>query len=257
MKTPQVESFDDIVFEHRNQEYGAYELRKRYPKRGTIALAVSLFVLMVAVGVPLIASYMKQRDYNKYLEKQTTIEMEKVKVEVDEVKPPPPPPPPPEVKEVKFRPPVIVDTLTKEETEIMTVEEAAEIGNTGPVDTTTQIVEIVEEVAPVVDVPVEMYAIQEKPTFPGGDAGLMEYIAKNVKYPPACQENGVEGTVYIRFVVTKTGSVGEVQVTRGADPLLDEEALRVIKTLPAWSPGKNNGNPVSVWFNIPIKFKLN
>jgi protein TonB len=79
----QVESFDDIVFEHRNKEYGAYELRRRYPKRGTVALAISLFVLLVAVGAPLIASIIKQKNYKKYLEKQTLVEMENVKVKRD------------------------------------------------------------------------------------------------------------------------------------------------------------------------------
>jgi protein TonB len=254
--TTKVESFDDIVFEHRNKEYGAYELRKRYSKRGTIALAVSLFVLFIAVGAPLIASIMKQRNYKKYLEKQTLVEMEKVKVKRDEIAPPPPPPPPPAVKEVKFTAPKIVDTLTKEEVELATTDDLSQSANTAPVDTNTQVVEIVEEKEPVVEQVFESFAIQEKPAYPGGDAALMKYIAENVKYPVVAQENGVEGTVYIRFVVTRTGSVGEAQVMRSADPLLDEEALRVVKTLPKWTPGKNNGNPVSVWFIVPIKFKL-
>ncbi len=254
--TTKVESFDDIVFEHRNKEYGAYELRKRYSKRGTIALAVSLFVLFIAVGAPLIASIMKQRNYKKYLEKQTLVEMEKVKVKRDEIAPPPPPPPPPAVKEVKFTAPKIVDTLTKEEVELATTDDLSKSANTAPVDTNTQVVEIVEEKEPVVEQVFESFAIQEKPAYPGGDAALMKYIAENVKYPVVAQENGVEGTVYIRFVVTRTGSVGEAQVMRSADPLLDEEALRVVKTLPKWTPGKNNGNPVSVWFIVPIKFKL-
>ncbi len=254
--TTKVESFDDIVFEHRNKEYGAYELRKRYSKRGTIALAVSLFVLFIAVGAPLIASIMKQRNYKKYLEKQTLVEMEKVKVKRDEIAPPPPPPPPPAVKEVKFTAPKIVDTLTKEEVELATTDDLSKSANTAPVDTNTQVVEIVEDKEPVVEQVFESFAIQEKPAYPGGDAALMKYIAENVKYPVVAQENGVEGTVYIRFVVTRTGSVGEAQVMRSADPLLDEEALRVVKTLPKWTPGKNNGNPVSVWFIVPIKFKL-
>jgi protein TonB len=251
-----VESFDDIVFEHRNKEYGAYELRKKYSKRGTIALSVALFVILIAVGAPLIASIMKQRAYQKNLEKITTMELEKIKVDRDEIAPPPPPPPPPAVKEVKFVAPKIVDTLTEEEVELATTEELSESANTGPVDTTTQIIEIVDEPEQIVEEVYEQYNIQEKPAFPGGEGELMTYIISNIKYPVVAQENGIEGTVYIRFVVTKTGNVGETQVMKSADPLLDEEAVRVVRSLPKWTPGKINGNPVNVWFIVPIKFKL-
>jgi protein TonB len=252
-----VESFDDIVFENRNKEYGAYELRKKYPKRATVAMAVSLVILMIAVGGPLIANIMKQRSYRKHLEKTTLAIMENIKVDKDEVAPPPPPPPPPAVKEIKFVAPKIVDSLTNEEVELATTDDLSESANAGPVDTTTREVEIiVEEEAPVVEQVFESFAIQEKPAFPGGDAALIKYVAENTKYPVLAQENGIEGTVYIRFVVTKTGEVGEAKVMRAVDPLLEEEALRVVKTLPRWTPGKNNGNPVNVWFIIPVKFKL-
>ncbi len=251
-----VESFDDIVFENRNKEYGAYDLRKRYSKRGTIALAVSLLVILIAVGAPLIASIMKQRAYNKLLEQTSTIELEKIKVERDEIAPPPPPPPPPSVKEVKFVAPKIVDTLTKEEVDLGTMDELSAGVNTAPVDTAAKEIVIVEDEEPIVEEVFESYNIQEKPAFPGGEAELMKYIAQNVKYPVVAQENGIEGTVYIRFVVTKSGAVGETQIMKSADPLLDEEALRVVKSLPRWTPGKNNGNPVNVWFIVPIKFKL-
>jgi len=253
-----VESFDDIVFEHRNQGYGAYELRKKYPKRGTIALVISLVILSFAVGGPLIASIIKQRNYNKYLEKTAAAEMANLKeIKRDEVAPPPPPPPPPEVKEVKFVAPKIVDSLSTEEVELATTDDLAESSNSGPVDTATQVVEvIVEETAPVVEQIFESFAIQEKPSFPGGDAALIQYVAANTKYPVIALENGIEGTVYIRFVVTRNGDVGEARVLRAVDPLLEEEALRVVKGMPKWTPGKNNGNPVNVWFIIPVKFVL-
>ncbi len=257
MKT-KVESFDDIVFENRNQEYGAYELRKQYPKRGSIALIISLLILTFAVGGPLIASIMKQRAYNRYLEKTAAAEMANLKeVKRDEVAPPPPPPPPPAVKEIKFVAPKIVDSLSTEEVELATTDDLSESANSGPVDTTTQAVEvIVEETAPVVEQIFESFAIQEKPSFPGGDAELIKYVAEHTKYPVIALENGIEGTVYIRFVVTKNGDVGEAKVLRAVDPLLEEEALRVVKGMPKWTPGKNNGNPVNVWFIIPVKFVL-
>ena len=256
--TTQVESFDDIVFEHRNQEYGAYELRKKYPKRGSVALSISLLILAIAVGIPLIASIMQQRNLKRYLEKTTSAEMANIKeIKADEVAPPPPPPPPPAVKEIKFVAPKIVDSLSNEEVELASTDDLADQASTGPVDTTTHEVEvIVEETAPVVEQIFESFAIQEKPSFPGGDAELLKYVAEHTKYPVAALENGIEGTVHIRFVVTRTGDVGEAKVLRAVDPLLEEEALRVVRGMPKWTPGKNNGNPVNVWFIIPVKFVL-
>jgi len=253
-----VETFDDIVFENRNQDYGAYVLRKRYPKRGTIALLIALLIMAFAVGGPLIASIIQQRNFKRYLEKTATMEMEKIKVERDEIAPPPPPPPPPAVKEITFTAPKIVDELTEPDVELATTDDLSEAANTGSIDTSAKVVvEIVD--APkekIVEEVFESFAIQEKPMFPGGDAALIQYVAEHTKYPVIAQENGIEGTVYIRFVVTRSGEVGQATVMRAVDPLLEEEALRVVKTLPKWTPGKNNGNPVNVWFIIPVKFKL-
>ncbi len=97
---------------------------------------------------------------------------------------------------------------------------------------------------------------EHMPEFPGGEVALRKYIAEHIKYPPLAQENGIQGTVFLRFVVKKDGTVGEVQVTRGVDPLLDEEAVRVVKSLPKFKPGFQGGKPVPVWFSVPIVFKL-
>ena len=94
------------------------------------------------------------------------------------------------------------------------------------------------------------------PQFPGGDAELMKYIQKSLKYPPVAMENNIQGRVTVRFVVTKTGKIGDVQVLRAKDPDLDREAVRVVKTLPDFIPGRMNGQPVAVWFTLPITFKL-
>jgi len=257
MKT-NVDSFDEIVFESRNKEYGAFELRKKYPKRGSIALGISLIILFIAVGVPLIASILKEQENRRYLEKQTQIELENQKKVVrNEVKAPPPPPPPPAVKEVRFTAPVIVDSVPPDE--IMA--DASDIGanaNSGKVDTTTAIT-IIEDVKveEVVEAPMEIFQIQEKPEFPGGDVALNTYLAKNTVYPPMAQEIDLQGTVYIKFVVLKSGKIGDVIILKSVDKLLDDEAVRVVRSLPDWTPGKFNGNAVSVWFIVPIKFKLN
>jgi tonB family C-terminal domain len=98
-------------------------------------------------------------------------------------------------------------------------------------------------------------AVEERPTFPGGEAALMKYIADHICYPPTAQENNIQGRVIVQFVVTKTGKVGEVKVVRGKDPDLDREAERVVRSLPDFIPGKMNGQPVNVWETVPVTFK--
>jgi periplasmic protein TonB len=98
--------------------------------------------------------------------------------------------------------------------------------------------------------------VQKMPQFPGGDLALRKYIADHIVYPPSAKENGIVGTVYMAFEVTKTGKVGKVEIRKGTDPLLDEEALNVIKTLPDFIPGEQNGKKVNVWYSIPVTFKL-
>lgn len=104
---------------------------------------------------------------------------------------------------------------------------------------------------------IKIFVIVEKmPEFPGGDIALRKFIGKNVKYPNIARENNIQGKVYVRFVVTDKGLVEKVQLARGIDPLLDKEAIRVVKTLPKWTPGKQGGKNVSVWYTVPINFKL-
>ena len=100
------------------------------------------------------------------------------------------------------------------------------------------------------------HIVEKMPEFPGGNTELIKYIATNIKYPKSYQECAIEGKVYIRFCVTDSGIVEKVSVIRGVDPLLDKEAVRVVKTLPKWIPGEQNGKKVSVWYTVPVLFKL-
>jgi len=104
--------------------------------------------------------------------------------------------------------------------------------------------------------PISFAVVEEKPTFPGGDAELMGFIAKNTKYPEIAKENGIQGRVFIQFVIATDGSVTKVTLARGVDPYLDAEAIRVVKLLPKWTPGKQRGKAVPVTFVVPINFKL-
>ena len=98
--------------------------------------------------------------------------------------------------------------------------------------------------------------MEQMPEFPGGQAALLKFINENLRYPAAAIENGIQGRVVVQFVVKKDGSVGDVTVLRGVDSALDQEAIRVCKTLPKFTPGKQNGIPVNVWYTLPIFFRL-
>jgi len=162
----------------------------------------------------------------------------------EEVKPPPPPPP--QVTEILNI--VEDDVEIEEELEIedMEADEQMEV----------EIVEVVEEVEEEDEI-FNFYVLEDKPTFPlGGEAGLLKWIAENTKYPEIAKENGISGRVFVGFVIDKQGKVTDVNVLRGVDPYLDKEAVRVVKSMPNWKPGKQRGKPVKVQFQVPINFKL-
>jgi len=157
----------------------------------------------------------------------------------------PPPPPPPAVQEVEVLN-VVEDDVETEEIEINTEDDKSEVVIQAPVEIQEE-----EEEDNVVFVIVE-----NKPEFPGGDAALMKYIADNIKYPVIAQENGIQGRVICQFVVNKDGSIVDINVVRSVDPSLDKEAIRVIKSMPKWKPGKQRGKAVRVKFTLPIVFRL-
>ncbi len=98
--------------------------------------------------------------------------------------------------------------------------------------------------------------VEQMPTFPGGDAARNEFLSRTIRYPAAAEENGIQGRVVVQFVVEKDGSISNVNVVRSVDPSLDKEAIRVVKAMPRWIPGKQNGSPVRCKFTLPVSFKL-
>jgi protein TonB len=107
------------------------------------------------------------------------------------------------------------------------------------------------------EIPQEVFIIvEEMPTFPGGESALMKFIYDNIQYPQAAKDKGTSGKVTLRFAVMADGTVSQTTVLRGVDPDLDNEAMRVIKMLPAWKPGKQGGKPVNVWYSVPVIFQL-
>lgn len=158
-------------------------------------------------------------------------------------------PPPPEAPAVMENLTIVDDDADIEETAIVSTEE------------TGQAVEI-KYVAPTVEEEepeeAEIFEVVEKmPEFPnGGMVGLMQFLSKNIKYPPIAQENGTQGRVIVQFVVNKDGSIVDAKVIRSVDPYLDKEALRVINAMPKWNPGEQRGKPVRVKYTVPVTFRL-
>jgi len=169
--------------------------------------------------------------------------LEEEVIPVSQQAPPPPPPPPAPTTQIQI---VEDDEEIEEELEIEDME----------VDEETEIeVEIVEDEEEIFEE--EIFTIVEKmPEFPGGTEKLFRYLGKNIEYPPMAKDAGIKGKVYVTFVVDKDGSITDVKVLRGIGGGCDEEAIRVVKGMPKWSPGKQRGKSVRVQYNLPINFIL-
>jgi protein TonB len=254
-----VKPFDEIVFEHRNKEYGAYELRKRYNKHMNTAFIIAISVFVISVSIPAIMDFLEKL---APVEAETNVELTLVDappLDKDVPPPPPPPDPPPPVQEtIKFTPPVVTEEPIDEkdipppqdEIKVQVGTETKE--GTGDIELPTE-----GDGKEEVEAPQQIFTIVEQmPEFPGGEEKLFEYLGKNIKYPSMARENGITGTVYVTFVVEGNGEISDVKKLRGIGGGCDEEAMRVVKAMPAWKAGKQNGKSVRVQYNLPIKFTL-
>ena len=253
-QTSKVVSLDDIVFEHRNKEYGAYVLRRKYRKYLAIAFLISLFGVSSGVAVPFIKAYMN-KDKSVVLVKETVAEMSNVKQDED-IPPPPPPPPPPAAMEqqVRYTAPVVVDTV-KEDIQLAIVDDVKETTSNEPVP---ENIEVVKESEPVIveEEPAFVF-VEEQATFQGGDINsFRDWVQKNLVYPPVAVENGIFGRVTVQFAVSSKGEVVDVKILRGVDPSLDKETIRVINSSPKWGAAKQGGRAVKQQFVIPVIFML-
>jgi periplasmic protein TonB len=249
-------AFDDIVFESRNKEYGAYKLRKKYKPTVILALGIGIVIISTLIITPYLNAKAAENK-SKRAEYEVQVKMEALDAPAEQVAPPPPPPPPPAdvVQQAKYIPPVVVDSIKPEdEVQLMTADEAETVvQNTEVVDVP---VEVQQEVQEEEAEEVPFVVVEEMPMFPGGDAELLKYIGENTIYPEVAKENNIQGRVIVRFCVTAKGGVSQVSVLKGVDPELDKEAIRVVNTLPPFKPGKQGGKPVPVWYMVPITFTL-
>lgn len=250
----QAATLEDIVFEHRNREYGSYALRKKYRRYLLIAFIISLFGISTAVAVPFIKAYMN-KERSIVLVKETVAELQNVNTEED-IPPPPPPPPPPAAMEqqVKYTAPVVVDSV-KEDVQLAIVEDVKETMSNEPVPETIEVA-VEEEPVIVEDEPAFVF-VEEQATFQGGDVSTFrQWVQNNLVYPPVAVENGIFGRVTVQFAVNSRGDVVDVKILRGVDPSLDKETIRVIMSSPKWGPAKQGGRAVKQQFVIPVIFML-
>lgn len=263
----------DLVFEGRNQAYGAYKLRKGTTKRNVWSIIiVALAAVLLFLGLQL----QKMAQANKTVENTQAVELarlqdkkKEVKVEKKEIVRTEPEKVVEQVKSsVKFTAPVIKkDEEVKEEDEIKLeeVEKSTKaIGSfnvEGNDEVGGAVLKAKEEIKapepPKHEEETKIFTVVEQmPLFPGGDAALMAYLRDNIHYPTVAAENGVQGRVVVGFVVERDGSITDVNVLRSVDPSLDREAMRVVKGMPRWTPGKQNGSAVRVKYQVPVTFRL-
>lgn len=274
----------DIVFSNKNKEFGAYQLRAKSDKRHNMAVLYTLIGLVIVLF--LIFGYSKYSDYQaekaaleakEKAEKMSQAILEQVEETPEEDE---------EIEEQKFEQPEVVvpeEVLAtvqvtqiaivdadKVKNEVMDMETQQEdntargvVNQEGSDDAdkfkAVQEQVVVKEPEPEVQKPKEgqiFVAVEQPAEFPGGMAALMRWLNNNMRYPEAAQQNDIQGRVIVNFVVEKDGSIANVKIAKGVDKDLDREALRVVKKMPKWQPGKNNGVAVRSYFNLPVTFRL-
>lgn len=251
------EGRNDLVFESKNKDYGAYLLRKKYNKVVALALLSSVLFFLLCLSTPIILSWLETVEVSKNIDLGEEIVLAEAPP-IDESEPPPPPvePPPPLQESVKFTPPVVVEHEVEEPPPAQ-----AELEETNPGVVTQEgngQVELPSEVT-AIEEPVDntpLLFAEEMAEFPGGPQAMYEFIYSKVKYPAIAREAQLEGTVYITFVVNKEGKVTDVKKAKDIGGGLADAAINAIKQMPSWKPAKQNRRVVALQYTIPVKFVL-
>jgi protein TonB len=248
-KNEKVPGFDEIVFENRNKEYGAYEIRKRY----NATAGLSIFSASALASLTLILLAMPGPET-----KAVVGPVINVIATLDKINAPDPVKPVEKQQAAIERivrnvaPTVVVDTAGLA-SEYLTADELANLTKNQPVDT-IEYAPVNEGLTPK---PEEIFIwVEEMPAFPGGEAELLKFISQSISYPEEAVRNNIQGRVILKFVVNRDGSIDRVQVLNDIDSSLQNEAIRVVNLLPKFKPGKQNGVPVPVWFTLPVLFRL-
>ncbi len=258
----------DVVFEDKNKTYGAYQLRKENSWNTTKSLLLAGSVFVFLFFAPKIYSKLKGQASEAPVEEIKEVIMAPPPPVNPEVQTPPPvEPPPPKQDQIRFPPPIVKPDNEVRDEKPPTVEDLkkADPGQkTIDGDPTADVVQIVtagegpKQAQVVEDNTVYSFVSMENPpAYPGGIEKFYKFLGDNIKYPPMAQENNIQGNVFVSFTVEKDGSLTDIKIDRKLGYGTDEEAVRVLKLSRRWNPGMQNGKPVRVKYNIPIKFSLN
>ena len=266
-------NWSDLVFEGKNQAYGAYQLRRETGKRNLWALltmaAIAVLIALVVFVNGVVQNAMKSNvaietdvELTKLAEKkEAKVERKETpqleKVEVEKVK-----------SSVKFTAPEIKkDDEVKPEEEIKSQDDLSKTntaigafdvkGNDEAAGEVLKAKEVIAQPEPPKEEETQVFdVVEQMRSFPGGQSALFQWLSSNIKYPVVAEENGVQGRVIVTFVVERDGSITDVKVVKSVDPSLDKEAVRVTKAMPKWIPGKQNGSAVRVKYTLPVTFRL-
>ena len=266
----------DLVFEGKNEAYGAYTIRRDTSKRNLLAVIALFCGLTAIVALFFIVNVAQNAIAAAAAEHETEVTLEAIEEEIEEEK---------DDEEIVYDVEEL-EQLVAEET-VMNSEKftAYEMEDDAPEQVTKTQDEVatsdvaigaidydqgsneaehvlkvnekvVDEVPPAVEETKVFDVVEQMPSFKGGDAALMEWLSKNIKYPVVAEENGIQGRVVATFVVERDGSITDVKIVKSVDPSLDKEAVRVLKNMPKWIPGKQNGQAVRVKYTVPVTFRL-
>ena len=254
---PIATQMDEIVFEYRNKNYGAYILRKMYNKQMVRSLFLAVAMMIAGLAYPLVLSY-KANDGARYIPVGVDADLLRVvKPHVDLPELPKTLPQNLEIpKRLVFKAPIIVEGEVPEDIGL-NMEDFNRTSVNIPVNITEEtFVSPKEIVIEMVDnKPPEIF-VEEMPSYRGGDTERQKFLFDNIKYPQQAIETGIQGTVYVQFIVDSKGNITDVKMMRGIGGGCDDEAVRIVKMMPQWNPGKQNGKTVRVLFTMPVVFRL-
>lgn len=252
-------SWDEMIFENRNKEYGAYVVRKGYFTSLCVGVTTTMAVVGLILAYPLLSKLFRNDEVAPAPVPRKLVYTElSAPPPLDKPKPPPPAVQLPRLKKViRFVPPKVVREeiveLPPTLAEIKKNEISAEA-----VDGPEQVIfdEPATEIISAGDD--ELFTVvDQQPEYAGGYEAMMAFIQRNMQYPTMARKMQIQGTVHVSFIVSKTGAISDVKVLRGMMKECDQEAVRVVSMMPPWIPGKQNGRPVNVRFILPLKFRLN
>jgi len=262
-----IPDFDDLVFEHRNKEYGAYQLRKKYTRAVITGFIASTLFVVLAIVLPFAFFLNSEKELSGNLLYSYPVQVEGLESPPIDVFITPPPPPPPRMAEVvqeivRYAPPVIVDSISPAEEYFATMDEVlfqTDIENSvlDGIGTGTGDDMIYGYGFGDGDFGGNFFVVEVMPTFRGGDINTFrEWVQRRIIYPQAAMQARIQGTVYVTFVVERDGSVSNVTVVRGVAEVLDEEVIMAIESSPMWNPGLQRGQPVRIRYLLPLNFVL-